>query len=221
MSNFNWSYSRLVDYETCARRYYHYRIAMTVKEEDTDELIEGRVLHKAFEDRIKRGVALPMGLGHHEKLLAGIIDAPGRTLAEQKLALTSSFTPTGYFASNAWFRTVVDATKMRDDGMALIFDWKTGKPKEDITQLELMAAAVFAHEPRLQRVRSALVFINYGKIERRDFVREDVTRIWAAMLPRVKRFQQAREKQEFPPNPSGLCKKYCLDTSCPFHGRGG
>jgi hypothetical protein len=216
---FTWSYSQLKNAETCLKRYYHYNVAKDVVEPETEQLREGNRLHKVFDLRLK-GQPLPLGYTQYEPLLARIVNAPGVTHSEQKLALTSEFKPSAFFGKAVWFRTVIDAAKIREDGTATVFDWKTGKPNEDLTQLQLMAVTLFHHDPKLLRVKAALVFVAHDEIEQAEFVREDLTEIWGEILPRVKRLQQARDTQEYPPRPSGLCRKYCAVASCPYHGTG-
>ena len=216
--SFSWSYSQLKNWETCPKRYYHYNVQKDVIEPETDQLKEGNALHKAFELRLK-GTPLPMGMAQYESLLARILKADGTTYSEQKLALTSTFAPVTFFGKGAWFRTVADCTKV-NGSLANVFDWKTGKPSEDMTQCQLLAATVFIHQPQVTHVRSSLVFVNHDKVESEHFNRASLTEIWGEILPRVKMVQRARETQEYPPKPSGLCKKYCAVTSCPYHGRG-
>ncbi len=219
-AKFAWSYSALKNFETCPKRYYHYNVWKDVKEPESQQLVDGNNLHRHFENRIAKGTPLPLGYGMHERLLASVVNAPGETYTEQKLAITSAFEPSVYFGPNVWFRTQIDAAKVRGDGIAVIFDWKTGKPAADITQLQLMAAAIFIHMPAVQRVKAALVFVGHDATEKAEFTRQDQTEIWGEILPRVRRVDNARRSQEYPPTPSGLCKKYCAVTSCPYHGRG-
>lgn len=216
---FAWSYSQLKNWETCPKRYFHYNVNKDVVEPETDQLREGNALHKHFENRVKSKTPLPLGYGQYESLLARIIGAPGVIYAEQKLAMTSSFTPVTFFGKGAWFRTVADCTKINGD-TAAVLDWKTGKPSQDITQLQLMAATIFCHQPEIQRVNAALVFVNHDKVEPAHFVRANLTEIWGDILPRVKLVERARASMEYPPKPSGLCKKYCAVVSCPYHGKG-
>ena len=216
---FAWSYSQLTGFETCGLRYYHYNVAKDVTEPDDSGLREGNRLHKAFENRILHAEPLPFGMGMYENMLTKIVAAPGATLGEQKLAITSSFTPVTFFHKDVWFRTVIDAAKI-DATTARIFDWKTGKVKKDTTQLQLMSAAVFHHDKRIERVKAALVFVAHGQLEREEFVRGDVTEIWSEILPRVKALEHARVTNTFPPKPSGLCKRYCAVRTCAYHGRG-
>lgn len=215
---FAWSYSQLRNFETCPKRYYHYNVQKDVVEPQSTMMVEGNALHHHFEMRLK-GTPLPMGYGQYESILARILAADGTTYAEQKLAMTSSFTPVGYFGKGVWFRTIIDCTKHNGD-KATVFDWKTGKVSQDITQLQLMAATVFCHLPQVQRVKSALVFVANDHVEPATFTREDLPEIWGEILPRVKLVEKARQSMEFPPKPSGLCKRYCAVVSCPYHGRG-
>ncbi len=218
--NYAWSYSALRNFETCPRRYYNYNVAKHVKEPEGPQLLEGKRLHEVFEARIKQAAPLPLGYGQYEGMLARFVGAAGVTYAEQKLAITSSFQPSAYFGKQVWFRTQVDAAKVRPDGVATIIDWKTGRPSMDMTQLQLMSAAMFIHQPAVMRVKAALVFLNHETAERAEFTREDQAEIWGEILPRVRAVEKARQTQEYPPIPSGLCKKYCAVTSCPYHGRG-
>jgi len=216
---FAWSYSQLKNWETCPKRYFHYNVAKDVVEPESAQLKEGNALHAAFEARVKSNTELPLGFTHHEALLASIINAPGVVYAEQKLAMTSSFTPTAFFSKTAWLRSVLDCTKVNET-TATTLDWKTGKPSHDMTQMQLAAATLFCHQPKVNRVKVALVFVNHDEVESGEFVREDLPEIWGEILPRVKLVEQARAKQEYPPKPSGLCKRYCAVVSCPYHGRG-
>lgn len=219
---FAWSYSRLKNFETCARRSYHYDILKDIVEPESEQLRYGHALHGHFEARIKQAKPLPLGFGQYESILARIVGAPGDTLGEQKLALTPDFAPVAFFGKNVWFRTVIDAAKIRHDtNVASVFDWKTGKITADLTQLQLMAMALFAHHANLERVRAGLVFVAHDHVETAEFAREDQTEVWAEILPRVRAMQRGVENQSFPPNPSGLCRKYCGVKSCEFFQKGG
>jgi hypothetical protein len=217
---FAWSFSQLKNFETCSKRYYHYNVAKDVVEPSTPQLDAGNALHKHFEDRLVKGTPLPLGYGMYEKLLAKIVAAPGALYGEQKLAINANFEPRTYFARDVWLRTVADAAKVLGD-RATIFDWKTGKPSDDETQLKLNAATMFAHAPELRRVRAALVFLGHNATTQAEYDRDDLPEIWSEIMPRVRAMAKARQDQEYPPRPSGLCKRYCAVVSCPYFGKGG
>lgn len=216
---FAWSYSQLKNFETCAKRYYHYNVEKDVVEPESEQLAAGNALHKHFEDRLMKGTPLPLGYGMYESMLARIIAAPGQLYGEQKLAITAQFQAATFFGKGVWLRTVADAAKVNGE-VAVVFDWKTGKPSDDETQLKLNAATMFAHAPQVQRVKAAAVFLGHNQTTQAEYLRDDLPEIWAEMLPRVRAMEKARNEKEYPPRPSGLCKRYCAVMSCPFHGKG-
>ena len=215
---FSWSYSALKNFETCPRRYYNYNVAKDVKEPMSDALVQGNALHAAFEARVAKGTPLPLGMGMHEGLLAKLAAAQGDVYTERKLGLASDFSPTTFFGKNVWFRTVLDYTNVLND-RATVIDYKTGRPADDMTQLQLAAVTMFAHAAKVNKVNVALAFVAHDQIERATFTRQDTTEIWGEILPRVSRLVEARQTQNYPPKPGGLCRKWCAVVSCPFHGR--
>lgn len=216
---FAWSYSQLKNFETCPKRYYHYNVEKDVEEPETQQLRDGNALHAHFEARLLKGTPLPLGYGMYEAMLARIVAADGKLYGEQKLAINARFEPRTYFARDTWLRTVADAAVVKGE-RATVFDWKTGKPADDETQLRLNAATLFAHAPEVMRIRAACVFVGYQQTTTVELVREDLGEVWAEILPRVRAMAKARQEKEYPPKPSGLCKRYCAVVSCPYHGKG-
>jgi hypothetical protein len=217
---FAWSYSKLKNFETCPKRHYHYDIARDVKEPESAELQFGNALHKAYASRLAKGIPLPATFARAEPMLARLASAPGKKYVEQKWAIGSTFQHAPWSGPAAWFKTIVDFGLHRPDQQVIsIFDWKTGKVKEDTTQLKLMAAVSFIHFPTVQRVKAALLFTEHDHVEKEEYVRADQREIWSEMLPRVKELRAANEQHNFPPKPGFLCRKWCAVVSCPHHGR--
>lgn len=215
-----WSYTALKNFETCPKRYYHYNRIKDIKEPEGPAIIEGKALHDHFAARLLRSVPLPLGFGQFETMLTKIAAAPGTLHVEQKLAITSTFAPVAFFGKGVWCRTVIDMAKVETD-KAMVIDWKTGRFSEDETQLKLMAAVLMAHVPAIQRVKAALVFVNYGQVAELIIAREDLVEVWNELLGRLRAMYAADALQTYMPKPSGLCKRYCAVVSCPHHGRGG
>lgn len=217
--SFTWSYSHLANYETCPKRYYHYNVEKDVPEPEGEQIVEGKKLHTAFESFLLKGEDLPFEYAMHETMLVKIRDASGRVFGEQKLAITSQFQPIGWMGKGVWCRAIADAGV--DFGTwAMAVDWKTGKPSDDPTQLKIIAATILHAKPALTHVKAALVFVNHDEALPIMVKREDLAATWAGLLPRVNKLQEARAKQEYPPKPSGLCRRYCAVVSCPHHGKG-
>jgi hypothetical protein len=220
MAGFNWSFSKLRNYETCPKRHYHYDIIKDVAENQTSgPLKEGNDLHKAFERRVRDGIKLPISYIRHEKNLLALMNDHGDNTAEQKLAIDNEFRPVGFFSDKAWLRVVIDFCKLRERD-AVVVDYKSGKPSDDESQLSIQAATVFHHIEDLEKIKSAYWFVNYDKMVAKIYSRNNLSSIWANILPRVDKLQHAHEEQEYPPRPSGLCIRYCGVSSCPYHGTG-
>jgi hypothetical protein len=216
---FAWSYSKIKNFESCARRYFQVDVAKTYKEEDSEQLKWGNAVHKALAERIEKNVPLPKGMEEFEKYAIKVTSGGNaQILVEQKLAITADFAPCEWFARNAWYRGIGDVIKIVSD-VALVADWKTGKIVEDSVQLALMAQCVFSHHPQVQRVRSVFFWLKEDADTTEDFAREDMVPLWNMVLPRVDRLRIAHETMTFPPKPGPLCRKWCPDVSCPHHGK--
>jgi hypothetical protein len=216
---FTWSFSNLDAFTTCPKRHYHYNITKDIKETESPHLIEGHNLHKAFEERVRDGKTLPLPYAHHEPMLKKLIESPGDTMAEQRLALTDKFKPTGFFSANVWFRIVIDFCKVRPKS-AVAVDYKSGKVKDDKTQLALTAATLFHYAPQIDEVKAAYLFANNDKLISQTYRRDELRGIWRDILPRVRQMEDAVAENEFPPKPSGLCVRYCGVKTCPHWGVG-
>lgn len=97
----------------------------------------------------------------------------------------------------------------------------TGKVKTDGDQLKLFAAAAFAQYPHVNTVSTGYIWLAHDKLTRRDFTRDEVPVIWQEFIPRIRRMELAQEKDNWPPNPSGLCKAWCPvgKKLCDFCGK--
>jgi hypothetical protein len=224
---FSFSYSKLKNYESCPKKCWHHDYAPKdhpdkLEMEKSDELTAGNRAHKALASRCSVGASLPKDLEQHEPWCARITSGvtPGaKLLVEQQLAITEDFGKTTWFGKDVWFRAIADVLKIVGP-VALIVDWKTGKIVEDSVQLALAAACVFAHYPEVQRVRSVFVWLKYDCETPETFDRNNMATMWRGLWPRIESLKQAYETSNFPPTPSGLCKKHCDVTTCQFWGKG-
>jgi len=214
---FAWSYSKLKNYESCPKRHWHIDIKKDVKEEESEHLRYGNLLHEALAKSIGSGEALPPAFKHLEPWVEKLSGGAGVTLVEQKYAIRSDFSATEFFARDAWFRGIGDVVKIAGP-VGLILDWKTGKIVEDSVQLALMAQCVFAHFPDVQKVRTEFVWLKEDATTRADFSRDDMRSLWASLLPRVRMLEDAHNGQNYPPKPGPLCRRWCPVTACPHHG---
>lgn len=222
MKPFSWSWSKLKNWRTCPKRHYHVDLQKDYKEEYSEQLKWGDLVHKSMAARIDKGVPLPQTMAHYSTF-PEMMDAwrkAGLTImVEQKLAMTKDFQPVSFFDNAAWFRGVVDALALATR-VAFAFDWKTGAVKPDYEQLALSAQLVFAHHQRINRIGTMFVWLGNDAKTDAAYEREDMLEVWNGVMPEVNQMAEAYRTTTYPPKPSGLCVKYCPVTSCPYHGRG-
>lgn len=218
-----WSYSALQLFETCPRKFEALRIKpVKFKEAETDALREGNFIHKQFEEYIKAGgqFALPEEVKKYRPLLDACMKYPGEKYPEYQVALTTSLKQTGFFAKDVWTRGKLDLLIINDDE-ATVLDWKTGKPKADYAQPKIFALYVMALFPHVTKVKSGFVWVNGGTTKPVDvstYSRADQGLMWGEFLPRIKMYEDAHVKSEWPCKPSGLCKAHCPVITCEHNG---
>lgn len=214
---FAWSYSKIKNFETCPKRYWHYDVSKDVKEPEGEALQYGNAVHAALAAALL-GDPLPNHFKNLQSWVDRITTREGKILTEQKLAITNEFEPCDWFAKTAWYRGIADVIKITGR-VALAIDWKTGKIVEDGSQLALMAQCIFSHHPEVERIRTEFVWLKEEATTRADFARTDMADVWKGILPRVTLLQNAHETMTFPPKPGGLCRKWCSVSSCPHQGQ--
>lgn len=216
---FAWSYSALSAFETCPRQYHEMRVLKRWPDPPGEAQLYGIQVHKSIENRIKSGTPLPDYLHRAEPIVQSLEGSKGVVQAEYKLALNSQFKPVEFFARDCWVRAVGDVIKIHEN-RSLQLDWKTGKFRDGDDQLKLQAAVSFATYPHVDDITVVYAWLKEDRTTVRRFARDQSPQIWQDFLPRVRRMEHAYETDDFPPKPSGLCRKWCKVTTCEFHGKG-
>ncbi|QIG66894.1 putative exonuclease RecB family protein [Rhizobium phage RHph_TM3_14A] len=218
--SFSFSYSKLKNFRTCPRRYHDIDVAKIYQENDNaGHLAEGNRVHKAFEQRISKGVPFPADLAHYEDAALRLLTLPGTILTEQQLAIREDLSPCEWFAKDAWYRGIADLVAINGP-VAIAIDYKTGKIVEETEQLALLAECIFSHFKEVQAVRTEFWWLREDAATREDFRRNKRHETWAAVTPKVMELKHAHDTMTFPPKQNGLCRNHCIVTGCPFHGGG-
>jgi len=213
VKKFAWSFSALTRFENCPKQYWHLNVAKDFKDADSSFSEDGKFIHDALYKRVIKKVPLPMELRPLEQVAAKFASTPGEKKGEMKLALNRDMEPVDFFAHDVWVRAVVDLLIVKGN-KAVIVDWKTGKPKEDFTQLGLTAAVVAQWVPEVDSFMTAYVWTSHRKVSFKAYTKDDLASVWNDMLPRSKKVEHAISLTEFPAKSSGLCG-YCPVSSCP------
>lgn len=213
MKPYPWSHSSLDDFINCPRSYHEKRVLKSVKEEQSEQMIWGNFVHKAFELRIKDGTELPEELQTHEPLMLALLDKPGVIIPERKVALSEKGIPCGFFDKDVWHRGVIDVSIV-DNDRAEIWDYKTGKPHSKFKQLKINALHVFCEFPDVQAVTVKYYWTKTETTTGETYTREMVPRLWGEFLPDLRQYKQAFNNDTWQPRPSGLCNGWCPVIRC-------
>jgi hypothetical protein len=220
---FTWSYSALKNYETCPRRYHECNVKKAWPEESI-ELDRGQRLHKAMYARVGKNTPLPIEFAYMEEVAVLLTNTSDPYFCELKLAVDENMRMVPYFGKRVWCRGLIDyclLSPLGDSGrlIATIADYKTGKPKNDETQLALNACLAFAYDQNIAGVNTSYVWTEYEDTSHATYMRRDAKDIWEHVKPRVAKLETATIAGEFPPTKNSLCREYCPVLSCEFNGK--
>jgi hypothetical protein len=207
----------LESFETCPWRHYLTKVSKEVVDPPGEAMSRGRVVHKAFENRIKNHVPLSGTMAQHEPIVARLetLAIGGKIEAETQMALDQNYRPVPWFGKgpNApWVRAITDVSVFKKT-KAFVGDWKTGKRKSESTQLKLSAAVMFATHPWLEEIRNSFIWLDEPdptlRLTVETYHRAEQGVLWQDFLPRVARLENAHANNAWPKRPSGLCRRHC------------
>lgn len=220
-SKVTWSHSGLKDFESCARKYYEVKVLKKYPREDTPQTLYGTKLHLQAELFVKDNRPLDADFKFLQPTLDSLVAMPGDKYPELEMALTHGLQVCDFNAPDYWVRGIADLVIVNEDNYtARIFDYKSGSAKyPDTGQLELMALMLFKHFPNIRSVSSGLLFVLKDTVVKHKLDRDEEHKLWWAYRERVARIEKAHHTGVWNPTPSGLCKKHCPVTDCPYNGR--
>lgn len=209
------SYSRLDNYESCPKKYFKISVEKSVKDPPNEHTTYGTDLHLAFAEYLKTGKPLPLHLRQWMKTLATIKASPGEKIIEQKIAINANYEPTDWFAKDVYCRVISDLTIL-NGAQGILWDWKTGKMKEDFSQLKLAGAVMFLLAEELEEVQLCYLWTKDKKVTKEKLTRDEMPTVWADLLPRIERYQNAHAQNIFEARPGFHCR-YCPVKTCPHN----
>ena len=203
-----WSHTMLQDLSNCAWKGYRKYVAKDLpREEKSQQQLLGIEVHQAFDAAIKArdAASLPPA---HQPLAAPMIAARARS--EVKYGVLESGKPAEFFGK-PWGRGVVDVI-IHNGSTVVLFDWKTGKVREDARELMAQSFLVKANAPGVTRVIGAYVWLAENRLgEMHDLTNTD--RWLAGTRSTLCMAQEALESGVWPKQPNPLCG-WCPVKDC-------
>ena len=215
MANISWSYSSLKTFQQCPKKYYHIKVAKDFKDKDSAATIYGKDVHRVAEEYIRDGTPIPEKYKFIEPTLEALNKIPGDKYCELKMGLTIGLEATGFLSDDTWWRGIVDLLIVNGEE-AYMVDYKTSKNAKyaDMGQLDLLAAAVFAHFPMVKKIKSALIFVVSNDFLKKEHVSEKIKEYISPYQFDLSRLETALENGVWNANAGPLCA-YCPVNTCP------
>ena len=217
---FNFTWTKIKNFETCPRKYLEVDVLKNYQE-TSEQLTYGNKMHEAAAAYISRGTLLPAEFEMLEKWIHKFTndsDALTTMWTEVKLAINRDKKGCDWFGKDVYMRGIIDFLKIRKN-VALVVDWKSGEPKEDLIQLGLFAQLVFSNYNFVEAVKTIYVWVKADDCTEEDLYKRDMKDLWSEINPRVQALETAVKTDNFPPKKSGLCKAYCPVITCEYNGR--
>jgi hypothetical protein len=214
-----WSFSSLKTFQQCPKKYYHTKIAKDVVEPDTTATLYGKTAHTVAEEYIRDDKPIPPAFDYMQDTLDVLKQIEGEKLCEVKLGLTKNLESCDFHATNVWWHGIADLVVINEaKQLAHSVDYKTSKSARyaDIKQLDLVAAGLFAKFPKINKVKSALIFTVSKEFVRATHHREMMPKYLEQPTKDVARIEAALENGVWNPISGPLCK-FCAVKQCEYN----
>lgn len=204
------SHTMLQAFENCPYKGYRMYIAKDLSREPVDaKRQEGRDLHKAMQHYLSTGKVLPDRFREYEPLALPMFAY--NPSVEMPLAIDAEGKPCGFFDERVYVRGYADVVAMRDNA-AVIFDWKTGKKREEPGELALHALMLQAAHPAVANIYGHYIWLQdktVGKLH--DLSNTHIT--WSKLNEQMDSIAFMTGQNNFPKTPNPLCG-WCPVMDC-------
>lgn len=197
-------------FDQCPEQFRHIYLLKTYKKAPFESGVD---IHKLMEARFRYNQPLPAELAHVEPM-AKSFAAAGKPESEVSLAVDRNLQPAKSY--DGWLRGKWDLVlRWPERHKAFIGDWKSGKVRETVDQIEIGALLLFAADNQIDEVNGANLWIGNGKaklgvpyrIKRSD-------NRWPKWLARMTTIEKLNPAEPWEMRESGLCG-WCPVAVCP------
>ena len=212
-----WSWSRLTAAEKCLKMFRSHNILKDVKFVENEAMKRGSALHKKLQlatDNYKEHklVTYDSNTNHVMPLIQAVCDAHNEVHTELQIAFREDLSVCGWFDKQTWLRAILDVTCIEGTS-ALVVDWKTGQVRFERDQLKLFALVALLRWPKLEEVRTSLVFVDHKQSTPiAVYKREWLETLLAEFSDRAEIIQIAERNGDWPASPGSWCGWQCALT---------
>lgn len=221
MSLMSLSFSRLNTFEQCPAKFDYLYVTKSVRDQASEASDYGNRVHEVLEqygkgelDQASLGLEGKQTIKRWGSLVDTINAKSGEKLYEYQMAVDKDLQPCDWFSSDTYIRAIADVLVV-DGKRAYCLDYKTGKVKENSTQLQLFASMVFWHYPEVEEVRTSFIWLKFDQVTNATYQRKYMTALWDGLKPRFDAVQETIDLGVFDTKPSGLCPWCPARDICP------
>lgn len=202
-----WSFSRWDLHHQCPLK-FKLRVIDKLEEPAGEAMLRGRRVHNAIRDYLVApdDVAPPLPpaeAGKQAELVKELRQFDNKVV-EKQWGFTVNWTSTGWFADDAWYRSVLDVGVLYDDATVEVVDWKTGKPRGTYAEeMELFAVSAMIMVPSATSVETRLAFTDVKAEVFATFPRTD---LYGLMRKWNEKVRPMFEDTTYLPRPNEGCK---------------
>ena len=203
------THSSIELYKSCPKKYYHLKIAKDVKDSQNQWSIAGDRVHKSLENALKSDAPLTLDTLKYKPIVDTVkrMSEGKEILVERWAAVDENFKACDY--KQAYIRGKIDLTIVDSyNRSAVVWDWKTGKVKDDFAQLDTYAMYTFADCQEVDEVRGSYLWLAHGKRTGKVYTRNDLPKIIERLSSDIYVIDKSLKSDNWPAKPSGLCP-YC------------
>lgn len=210
--NMKGSHTLLACYQNCNHQAFRRYVAKDVPYVETPQMAWGNDVHDQMDKRLSSGKPLTGEVAKYEGFAAAL--APMMPLTEVRLGVRANWEPCGFYDADCYFCCKIDVLIVRD-GTAAIFDWKTGKRREDPTELRQQGSLVLAHNPGLRRIVGRYVWLQDNALGVEHDLLSFVRQTDAEIVSMMAHLRASAGVNHWPKRQGPLCA-YCNVPDCEF-----
>ncbi len=210
-----YSYTFFSTWDICRRQAFHRYVLKDIPFKETEAMRWGTNVHTAMEKRVREGKELPQEMKMYEPYALALVNL--KPQCEMKLGIRKDGSPCAFFDSDVWLRGKADvATK--HETTALLFDYKTGKRREDAYELEIQALMLNAAWPEITKIIGQYIWLKDHDIGKAHDV-SDTAATFENTQEKADEIESAFRRGDWPERPGPLCG-WCDDFTCQHNPRG-
>jgi len=210
-----YSFTPLSKYENCPKQFHHmYVLKDLPREAPSGAMKEGIDAHAAFEKRLKDKTPLPEAFAKYEPWCLAL--DPFKPSVELALGMTKDGEASGFWNEETWLRGKIDVVFVAS-AAAFLTDWKTGKRRENVDELEIFGLLLHANHPELKQIIGSYVWLKENKMGPSHNLSKTGAK-YEEMHQRAERVEASLKADFFPPIEGPLCG-WCPVKSCQFNRR--